>query len=318
MAQLRRSGAKLHVTPMRRSVGPWDALDGWKLKRQLDRLGRFDVIHSHSSKAGVLARVFGARRGTTQVYSPHGFYTMTGSAPSYVGLIERVLSLASDRIVAVSQFERQHAISLGIAPARVTVIPNGLPPSTPLSRAEARARLGLDPDAFILGFVGRLEAQKDPLAAIAVMLDLRDEPVELAVIGDGGLRGEAEAAAVAAGARVRFLGALEAKPMFGAFDALLCTSRYEGMPLAFLESLNAGVPIISFPVGGTDELIDEGWTGMVVQPGVARAVQAVRNMLAYSGEERRAIAEACRAKAALHSDKTMGDATLALYTSLRA
>jgi glycosyltransferase involved in cell wall biosynthesis len=311
--RLLASGAHVHTSMMRRSVGPWDAGDGWRLRRLLNSLGHCDILHSHSSKAGALARTFGLRRGTAQIYSPHGFYTMTGEAPGYIAAVERMLSRVSDRIIAVSRFERDHALSLGIAPERVAVIPNGLRPGRPLGREEARAQLGLPQDAFVLGFVGRLEPQKDPLAAVAVMKALADTDIELAVIGDGELRDEAERAARDASPRIRFLGARNAKPLFSAFDALLCTSRYEGMPVAFLESLNAAVPIVSYPVGGTDELIEEGRTGFVVAPEPGRAAEAIRLLRSLQGGAREAIKEACLAKAAEHTDRTMGEATIALY-----
>jgi glycosyltransferase involved in cell wall biosynthesis len=316
--RLKSSGARVHTSMMRRAVGPWDAADGWHLRRLLHSLGSCDIVHSHSSKAGALARTFGLRRGTAQIYSPHGFYTMTGEAPGYIGRVERLLSLLSDRIIAVSRFERDHALSLGIAPERLAVIPNGLRPSQPFSRAEARARLGLSNNAFILGFVGRLEAQKDPLAAVEVMEALAGSEIELAIIGDGELRGQAEAAARKASARVRFMGARDAKPLFSAFDALLCTSRYEGMPVAFLESLNAGVPIVSYPVGGTNELIEEGRTGFVVAPEPGRAAEAIRYLSSQQSEARQAMREACLAKAAEHTDRTMGEATIALYGDVLA
>jgi glycosyltransferase involved in cell wall biosynthesis len=315
--RLLASGASVHTSMMRRSVGPWDAGHGWRLRRLLGSLGRCDVLHSHSSKAGALCRTFGLQTGTAQIYSPHGFYTMTGEAPGYIGGIERLLSHVSDRIIAVSRFERDHALSLGIAPERLAVIPNGLRPSRPLDRAEARARLGLPNNAFILGFVGRLEPQKDPLAAVEVMRALSGTDIQLAIIGDGELRALAEKAAEAS-SRIQFLGALDAKPLFSAFDALLCTSRYEGMPVAFLESLNAGVPIISYPVGGTDELIDEGGTGYVVPPKPGLAAEKVRLLRSLRSHARQAIKEACLAKAAEHTDRTMGDATVALYRDVLA
>jgi glycosyltransferase involved in cell wall biosynthesis len=318
VAQLRASGAQVYTSMMRRAVGPWDAADGLRLRRLLRSLGPLDVIHSHSSKAGALARTFGLRRGTAQIYSPHGFYTMTGEAPAYIGQVERLLSLVSDRIIAVSRAERDHALSLGIASERVVVIPNGLRPSRPLTREQARAQLGLVGNAFTLGFVGRLEAQKNPLEAVAVMTALAGSDIELIVIGDGELRSQAEAAAREHSARVRFVGAHNAKPLFAAFDALLCTSKYEGMPVAFLESLNAGVPIISYPVGGTDELIDEGHTGVVVAPEPTRAAEAIRFLHAQPPEARQAMREACLAKAAEHTDKTMGAATIALYHQVLA
>jgi glycosyltransferase involved in cell wall biosynthesis len=318
VAELQRSGAVVHITPMRRSVGPWDAADGLALRRLLRRLGTFDVLHSHSSKAGVLARVFGSGRARAQVYSPHGFYTMTGHAPFYIGPVERALSLVTDRLVAVSSFERDHALSLGIAAERVAVIPNGLRPVEPLPRVEARAQLGLDPTAFVLGFVGRLEEQKDVMSAVSVIAEMNGSGGSLAVIGEGPSRAAAEERAATEELPVRFLGARPAKSLFGAFDVLLCTSRYEGMPVAFLESLNAGTPIVSYPVGGTAELLENGRTGFVVEPSPIAAAAAIERIRLLSDDERVLVAQACRDKAAQHTDRTMGAATLSLYRELLA
>lgn len=314
--ELRRSGAVVHTTSMRRSVGPWDGTDGLALRRLLRSLGRFDIIHSHSSKAGVLARVFGRGCARAQVYSPHGFYTMTGQAPFYVGPVERALSLVTDRVVAVSSFERDHALSLGIAKERLAVVPNGLRPMEPLSRVEAREQLGLGRDDFVVGFVGRLEEQKDVMSAVSVMAEMKGSGATLAVIGEGPLRAEAEERATKEQLPVRFLGARPAKPLFGAFDVLLCTSRYEGMPVAFLESLNAGTPIVSYPVGGTAELIDNGRTGYVVETRPSAAAARIERIRLLSPDARARMGEACREKAAQHTDRTMGEATLGLYREM--
>jgi glycosyltransferase involved in cell wall biosynthesis len=301
---------------MRRSVGPWDAQDGWQLRKLLRSIKPLDVLHSHSSKAGALARTFARRSETAQVYSPHGFYTMTGEAPAYVGAVERVLSKLTDRVIAVSKYERNHAVELGIEPRKVVVVANGLAPTPALSRAEARAALDLSPDAFVVGFVGRLEPQKNPLGAVAAMREKVAAGMELAIIGDGALRAETEAAAASTIGKVRFLGARAAKPLFAAFDVLLCTSRYEGMPVAFLESLNAGVPIVSYPVGGTDELIVEGSTGVVCAPSPIAAAEALARLKAISSTDRNRMRSACLEMIAKHSDEVMGAETLAIYDGI--
>jgi glycosyltransferase involved in cell wall biosynthesis len=315
---LRNGGcASVRSTRMRRSVGPHDAIDGLKLRATLSAIGQIDVIHAHSSKAGVLARAFGRFRGTELVYSPHGFYTMTGEAPFYIGPVERVLSGISDRVIAVSDYERRHALSLGIAPDRVTVIPNGTKPFQPLPRDVARRELGLPGDAFVAGFVGRLAPQKDPISAIDVIdsvpADLRPQ---LAIIGDGELRDAAERRALAGSSRVIFCGSRDAKPLMSAFDCLLCTSRYEGMPVSFLEALNCGVPIVSYPVGGTEELVLDSKTGFVTAPDPSQFAAAVERIARMPEAERRAMASACRELAERHTDVTMGDATLGLYQQL--
>ncbi len=304
-------------TPMRRQVTPSDAADGLALRRALTALGPLDVIHSHSSKAGALARFFGRFRRTAQVYSPHGFYTMTGEAPGYVGLVERLLSRITDRIIAVSDHEKRHAIEIGIAPQKVTVIPNGIAPYRPMSRTAARKQLGLFADVFAVGFVGRLSKQKDPFAALDVIARLSaSADVMLVMIGDGELRAELERKAAEHRIPVSFHGPLDAKKLFSAFDCLLCTSKYEGMPVTFLESVNCGVPIVSFPVGGTDELVRPDETGFITAPTASGAAGALKRLADMPGERRKAMSKACRALAASHTDVIMGDDTLALYEQL--
>lgn len=319
MIQALRDGGveSLHPSHMQRSIGPWDVLDGLRLRRTIAALGPLDVLHSHSSKAGALARAFGRRRGTAQVYSPHGFYTMTGQAPFYIGPVERALSHLSDRIIAVSDFERRHAITLGIAPRRVVVVPNGIKAYDPLKRSEARSALGLPEDLFVIGFVGRLTEQKNPLEALHVVDAMPTEaPIILAIIGDGELRAAAEQAADSHGSRARFLGGRNARPLMAAFDCLLCTSRYEGMPVSFLEALNCGVPIISYPVGGTEELVIDGTTGFLTAEDAGAAAAAIVKLMGLGARERGRMSTACRGLAAQYSDEEMGRRTLDVYESV--
>ncbi|MBA3669287.1 MAG: glycosyltransferase [Sphingomonas sp.] len=313
---LRNGGVtRLEDSPMRRSIGPWDALDGLRLRTTIAALGHFDVIHSHSSKAGALARGFAHIGGAAHVYSPHGFYTMTGAAPFYIGPVERALSWFGDRVIAVSNYEGRHAIDLGIAADKVVVVPNGIAPYDPRPRTEARAALGLNTDAFAVGFVGRLAAQKNPLEAVAA-IDATSSGAVLAVLGDGELRAAAEDAARTCNANAVFAGQRDAKPLFSAFDCLLCTSRYEGMAVSFLEALNCGVPIVSYPVGGTEELVIDGETGFVIEPQPYAAAAAIDGLAAASSPHRIRMAQACRALAAKHTDAEMGRQTLEVYESV--
>lgn len=314
LAALRAGGVKaLLPSHMRRSIGPWDLVDGLRLRKTLADLGKIDVVHSHSSKAGALARAFGPHRPTAQVYSPHGFYTMTGQAPFYIGPVERALSALCDRVIAVSDFERRHALDLGISPEKVVVVANGLAPYAPLDREAARAELGLDRDAFVIGFVGRLAAQKSPLESIEAVK--RVPGATLALIGDGELRDDVEEACEASDGSALCLGSRNAKPLFSAFDCLLCTSQYEGMPVSFLEALNCGVPIISYPVGGTEELVVDGVTGFVTAADVTAASKAVSALMRMPKKDRTRMSNACREMAARHSDREMGRQTLDVYES---
>jgi glycosyltransferase involved in cell wall biosynthesis len=186
-----------------------------------------------------------------------------------------------------------------------------------MDRAGARAALGVGDKDFVVGFVGRLAEQKNPLDAVAAIAAVDAKlGAKLVVIGDGELRELAERAAAAGKAPVLFAGARDAKPLFSAFDCLLCTSRYEGMPVSFLEALNCGVPIISYPVGGTEELVVDGETGFVVDPAPAAAAAAIAKLASLPKAALPGMVQACRAKAADHSDAIMGANTLKVYESV--
>lgn len=319
--RLEASGCGLWPSPMRRAVGLHDFRDGLALRARIRALKALDVIHSHSSKAGALARTFGRRPGAAQIYSPHGFYTMTAQAPFYVGPVERLLSRATDRIVAVSQFEADHAESIGIPARKLAVIPNGIEPYAPLPRSEARRALGLDARAFVIGFVGRFADQKDPFSAVAVLDHLDGaRSFTLAMIGDGELLEPTREKAVAAPAahRVVLAGSLPARTLIAAFDCLLCTSRYEGMPVSFLEALNCGVPIVTYDVGGAAELVAAPRSGFVTAHDPSAAAHAVNRIAAMSAQERMALAERCKAAARHFSANRMGNATVALYREVLA
>jgi glycosyltransferase involved in cell wall biosynthesis len=317
ITMLGNAGCRLRQAQMRRSVGPHDIKDGLQLFATLRSLAPIDVIYSHSSKAGALARSFGRVRGAAQIYSPHGFYTMTGEAPFYVRLAERLLSRVTDRIVAVSQFEADHGVAIGIAPHKLAVIANGIDPFEPSPRHEARARLGLDPDDFVIGFVGRLTEQKDPVSALAVLDHVpAGRAVTLAIIGDGELMQAVKAGAAAARHRVVLAGGVPARALLTAFDCLLCTSRYEGMPVSFLEALNCAVPIVTYDVGGAAELVASPATGFVTVHDPAAAATAVEWIMRMRPAERAALAQRCRSVAIQYSAGRMSDATLTLYQAV--
>ena len=157
----------LLATPMRREVGPHDFIDAWRLYRCLRLAGPFDVLHGHSSKAGALVRILGLFfPDSIKIYTPHAFVTMAPGVSRFCGIIERVLSLLCDSVIAVSEAEREHAVvHIGIDETKIAVIPNGVYVG-PCDRAAARRELGYGADELIFGFVGRLLPQKNPLRVI--------------------------------------------------------------------------------------------------------------------------------------------------------
>ncbi|WP_260854207.1 glycosyltransferase [Paraburkholderia sp. BCC1886] len=257
--------------PMQRAVGAADTVAFAHLFRCLQRLDP-DIVHSHSSKAGALARLcFGRWK---QVYTPHAVYTLNPYLPRgqrrFYGLIERWLGrLASDRLIAVSLDEAEHLQhALRIPAARIATILNGVPAPALLPRAQARDELGLPHDAVVVGFVGRLDFQKgvDRLVRIARTLRARGiDHVVFAVIGPGDFQAAAGVSESAIPDNVRVLGAVpDARRYFSAFDIFALPSRYEGFPYVVLEAMAAHVPIVATRVSGAAELIAAESIGLVV------------------------------------------------------
>jgi glycosyltransferase involved in cell wall biosynthesis len=168
----------------------------------------------------------------------------------------------------------------------------------------------------VIGFVGRLDDQKNPVLAIEVASRLRSLPsVALCMLGDGPLRPEVEAAVEARGVEriVTLAGHCDARLLMRAFDCLLSTSQYEGMPVAFLEALACGIPIISPPVGGAFELVVPFQTGSIRAhdaQALAAGVREVRRWLEMRAED---IQARCRTKAAHYGLDALGLRTMLLY-----
>jgi glycosyltransferase involved in cell wall biosynthesis len=176
-------------------------------------------------------------------------------------------------VVCPSGFLRDLALSWGLAPERVSVLPNPAPALPELApRDELRRSFGIDGPT--LAFAGRFGPQK----ALDVLVDAvsRVDGVTLLLAGEG--------EAPAAGERVRFLGALPRErvlELFAAADASVLSSSWENFPHAVVEALAVGTPVIATRVGGVPEVVEDGVNGLLVPPGDAAALaEAVRRFFA--------------------------------------
>ncbi|QRR07597.1 glycosyltransferase family 4 protein [Burkholderia sp. MS455] len=257
--------------PMERAVSWRDARAYAHLFRHLSRIAP-DIVHSHSSKAGALARA--CRGSWRHVYTPHALYTLnpqlTRGQRLLYGGIERVLGTClTDRLIAVSIDEAYHArYALKLPLGLTTVIHNGIRDFARLPRSAARKALGLSPKGFTVCFVGRFSFQKglDRLMAASDLLAQRyGDAIEIAVIGSGDLAQAAARSEAAYPPNLRLLGELpDARRYFGAFDLLALPSRYEGFPYVYLEAMAARLPIVTTQVAGAAELVMAERIGVVV------------------------------------------------------
>jgi glycosyltransferase involved in cell wall biosynthesis len=206
-------------------------------------------------------------------------------------------------LLCPSSFLRAVVLSWGIAPERVSVLPNAAPPVPSLPpREELRRRLGVEGN--VLAFAGRITRAKSLETALDALRRLGD--VTLLIAGDGEERARLESVA---GENVRFLGAIgrdAVLELFAASDAALLSSSWENFPHALVEALAVGAPVIATRVGGVPEIVDDGVNGLLVPRGDPEALaDAIRR---FFGDD--ALRERLRAAAAPSVERFSQEAVL--------
>lgn len=310
--------------PMYRNVTWRDLIAYFHVFRQIIRI-RPAIVHSHSSKAGVLARL--CLGPWKQVYTPHALFTLnpylTGRKRRFYGAIERFFGcIRTDRLIAVSNDEADHARNVLAIPSQITTtIYNGIPSFPLMSPLDARKVLGLEHGKFYVAFVGRLEFQKgiDRLVAASKALYSKfGESICVVIIGSGDIEAATGLQVVDLPANVRFLGKIpHARQYFAAFDIFALASRYEGFPYVYLEAMAAYLPIVTTRVPGAEELVSREGIGIVVENtddphDFADAIQT----LFENSELREAMRVKCSEAVRRYSASKMVEQTLKVYASL--
>ena len=236
----------------------------------------YDIVHTHTAKAGVLGRLAARARGVpVVVHTIHAFPVHDDMPPVRRRLLlsaERLAAACADRIIAVCQANAAEALALGIAtPRQLRVVPSGVPVAAVQAGSGQRVRqaLGIPAGAPVVGTVTRFMAQKAPLDLIAAgrLVAAARADAHLLVVGDGPLRAEVEAAA-AGQPRIRLLGYRDDVPdLLAAVDVVAFSSRWEGLGRALTEAVVAGRPVVATAVNGVPDLVVEGVTGHLVPPG---------------------------------------------------
>lgn len=285
--EARRRGVALSFEPdLFREVTPLrDVAATLQLARRM-REGRYDIVHLHSSKAGIVGRVAARLAGVpVVVHTVHGWgfndEQPAAIAASYRAL-ERACARLSDALVVVGSPYRDEGLALGIGtPSQYHLIRSGIEVEAyrdvTLDRVGARARIGLPEDAFVVGNVGRLSPPKCPelmLRAFARVSATRPQ-AHLVLVGDGWQRAEVETEAhrLGLGDRVRLLGLRRDVPeLLRAFDVFVMSSSREGLPRTLSQAMAASLPVVATRVGGIPDAIVEGENGFLVESGDVAAL----------------------------------------------
>lgn len=237
----------------------------------------FDIVHTHSAKAGVLGRVAASRAGVPRiVHTLHGFpwhdFQPAVVRQAYIRT-ERTLARITDAYLAVGTGVAVEALRRRVVrPDQLVTIGPAVEPAaviaSPASRARARALLGLPEGATVVGTVGRMDFQKAPEVMLEALTRMRT-PAVLVWVGGGPLLEETARRAQAAGIRDRvvLLGNREDVPqLLPAFDVFAMSSRYEGLPCAIVEAQECGIPVVATSVNAVSDVVVPGVSGLLVAP----------------------------------------------------
>jgi glycosyltransferase involved in cell wall biosynthesis len=277
-----------------------------------------DLVHAHNPKIAALATI--AALAAHPRACPPLVATSHGVPPSEARLAARLVR-GSRRLACVSSQVAEEAIANGVPPERVTVIHNSVP-SAPALTASDGARLdqqlGLD-GRPVVTTIGRLVPQKahGRLLDAAAIVRQRVPDVLFLIVGDGPLRSELEQRSREGGLdeTVRFTGVRhDARAIAGRSDLVVFSSDWEGLSLAALEALAAGVPVVSTDVAGTAEALATG-AGLVVSRSAEALAGAIVELLEDPDRRRGMGEEGRRLHAERFSTETMVAAYRALYAS---
>jgi len=257
---------------------------------------RPDIVHSHNVRATVVARAALAAARHRAVLMP----TLHGLHPDDYAAAGRTLRRMVPRVIACAPSVARSLEAAGVQRCRIDIITNGavLEPAGRTRREELRQRLRLGPEPLVLG-VGRLVEQKN-WPAFIVAASRVDGP-SFAVAGDGPLRPALEDLARRAGRRVRFLGPVDdIAALVGLSSCVVSTSSWEGLPLAVLEALSLGAPVVATAVDGVTDLVPAE-AALLVPPHDPTAIAtAVSRILADADLARRLSKSALAAASAWH------------------
>lgn len=248
-----------------------------ELKRLIDG-GEYDIVHCHTPTGGMLARLAARaarRHGTRVIYTAHGFHFYKG-APMLNRLVyypaEKWLSRFTDDLITINREDLARAQSFHAR--RVHYIPGV---GIDLSRFDAgqgvredmRRRLGIPQRGKVVLSVGEVNENKNHAAAIEAVARLRRDDVYYIVCGRGPLaeRHAERARELGIGGRVILTGyRTDVADFYAAADVFLFPSFREGLPVAVMEAMASGLPIVATKIRGNVDLIEDTVNGILVSP----------------------------------------------------
>ena len=299
------------------AIPPKLSAGDWRLAKRLAEVQpQFaDIVHAHGLRAAWVAALAQRRRAFPLIWTAHNVVERSLAARFAVPFISR----SCVKTAAVSQSVADSLLALGVSPAKLQVIPNGVDLAhfacADTSRADARASFSLPETAFVVVSAARLSPEKG-LDVLVEAARLRKQMTFL-IAGDGPQIG---ALSRDLPPNVTLLGPLaDVRPLLAAADLFAMPSRREGQGIAALEAMAAGVPLVASRVGGLAEMLADGETALLVPPDDPNALAVAFSRLQSDRRLRGNLAE--RASALVQSRyslQAMLDTLTTLYQNVAA
>ena len=278
----KKAGAQVHFLPqLQRAINPLSDVGAVRECADLVREIRPDLIHAHSSKAGIVARLAGRATKVPTVFTAHGWGFSPGTPPARRALawaFEYAVAPLGSRIICVSEADRRLALRHNVGTRRsLVVIRYGIPPEA------AQATPQTEPPRFIM--VARFNEQKDQTTLLHALAELQKSPdahpdFTVDFVGSGPDFEKVQTLAHELGVfnKVSFLGDRHDVPeLLRRSQCFILSTHYEGLPISIMEAMRAGLPIIATNVSGVREEVAHGENGYLVPhldaPALARALQ---------------------------------------------
>jgi len=285
----------VNLDVIRREIRPFWDLGGLVRLHGFLRRAPYDIVHTHTSKAGFVGRLAARLAGVPMiVHTAHGFAFHEASPPRtrrFYSTLERIASHWCDRVVAVSEFHRNWAVELGMCNAdKIIAIPNGIADPGRHSNvdfAQLRRQLQKRNGDFLILSVGRLAPDKglEYLIEAAAAMPQMERRLQIVIAGDGPVREQLERLTVRLGVadRVSFIGFRDdVADLLAACDLVVLPSVREGLSIALLEAMAAGKPIVATSIGSQREVSSHGEVGLFVRP--ADAICLAEAILRLAGD----------------------------------
>ncbi|MEM8672435.1 MAG: glycosyltransferase family 4 protein [Cyanobacteria bacterium P01_G01_bin.67] len=288
--------------------------DGKSLRYVLNIIDLFkpDLIAAHSSKTGILGRLASKMTQIPCVFTAHGWSFTTGIPEpnrTVYRWLEKLTASLADKIICVSEYDRQIGLKAGMKPQQLLTVHNGMKEVSPRLRAHPAQSQPVK-----VAMVARFDRQKDHLTLIEAFQDLN---AELILVGDGPslakIRQRVEHLGI--GHQVSFLGfRQDVAEILAQVQIYVLISHWEGLPCTIIEAMRAGLPVVASDVGGVKEIVIDQQTGYVIS---RSDVQTLHQKLDYLiGNEQARISMGIMGRQKYESQLTfkhMYDKTLGIY-----